>query len=363
MRNPTRTAGTAAALLVGVAVVSFFSVIAASLSATTADQIDKTFVGDVAVSSPGFGGAGFSPKLAASIGQLRSVAAAAPVRFASVEMDGVGQDVFFTDPQALATVVSVDLTAGSLRSLGAHQLAVSETKAKELRKGVGDTVTIAYPGRQPVPLTIAAVFKPSDLLDTAYVVPTAVDDAQSAHPLDAQILVKFRSGEPFAQARAEVAAAAAAYPNARVEDQHEIKQGYVDRINGFLALIFGMLALAIVIALMGISNTLQLSVFERTRELGLLRAVGATRQQLRAMVRWESIIIALFGTLGGLGLGVVFGWAIIHGLGRDQHILFRVPAARAVMIVVVGGLAGVLAALRPARRAGRLNVIAAIASE
>src|SRR5205823_6698836 len=118
-------------------------------------------------------------------------------------------------------------------------------------------------------------------------------------PRDQQVFVKFRSDVPFARGRSAVEAVAAPYPNATVQDEHDLKQSYVQQINSFLAVIFGMLALAIIIALMGISNTLQLSVYERTRELGLLRSVGSTRRQVRAMVRWESIIIAVFGTVGG----------------------------------------------------------------
>src|SRR5688500_322239 len=124
-----------------------------------------------------------------------------------------------------------------------------------------------------------------------------------------------------------------------------------------------MLALAIIIALIGISNTLQLSVYERTRELGPLRSVGSTRSQVRAMVRWESIIIALFGTIGGLILGVAFGWSIVRGLAGDEDIMFAAPVGSIVAIMVIGGIVGVVAALRPAARAGRLNILRAIASE
>ena len=126
--------------------------------------------------------------------------------------------------------------------------------------------------------------------------------------------------------------------------------------------IYAMLALAIVIALMGIANTLSLSIYERVRELGLLRAVGADRAQVRSMVRWESVVIAVFGTVGGLGLGLLLGWGLVEAASRgDFPITFAVPVTQLVPIVVLGALAGVLAAWRPARRAARVDVIDALA--
>ena len=148
-----------------------------------------------------------------------------------------------------------------------------------------------------------------------------------------------------------------------MEDQHDLKQRYISNINSFLAVIFGMLALAIVIALMGISNTLQLSVYERTRELGLLRAVGTTRAQVRAMVRWEAMIIALFGTIGGVVLGTICGWALVTTGSDSGFAKFALPLFSLIILLVLGALAGVLAGIRPARRAARLDVLQAIATE
>lgn len=364
MRNPRRTAGTGAALMVGVTVVMFFAVIAASLRATTNDQINRSFVGDLAVTPATFGfNAGFSPALTAKLRVLPQVAEAVPLRFGEVELAGATVGVVSTDPAAFAKVVRIDTTAGSLQDLGVDRVAISDTKAETERWHVGDTVTIRYPDTGAKPFTIAAIFKTTDLLDAPIVVSTQADDANTPRPLDRQVLVKLRAGVDFATSRAAIEAAVKAYPTARVQDSHDLKQSYTSRINGFLAIIFGMLALAIVIALIGIGNTLQLSVFERTRELGLLRAVGSTRRQVRSMVRWEATIIAVFGTFGGVMAGVAFGWAIIHGLGRDNNVLFAVPVGQAVVIMIVGAAAGVLAALRPASRAGRLDILAAIAAE
>ena len=134
-------------------------------------------------------------------------------------------------------------------------------------------------------------------------------------------------------------------------------------MNILLGLVYVMLALAILIALMGIANTLALSIHERTRELGLLRAVGASRRTLRAMIRWESVIIALFGALGGLGVGLFLGWALVRYRANAVTQVFAAPVGQLVVVLVAGGIAGVLAGLRPARRAARLDVLAAIATE
>lgn len=164
-------------------------------------------------------------------------------------------------------------------------------------------------------------------------------------------------------ARALIEATIASHPTAEVQDAHDVKQSYTSRIDSFLAVIFAMLALAIVIALIGIGNTVQLSVHERTRELGLLRAVGASRGQLRSMVRWEASLISVIGTVAGVGLGVAFSWAIIHGLGRDDRLLYTVPIRQVIGFVALGAVAGVVASLRPSARAGRLDILGAIAAE
>ena len=362
MRNPRRTAGTAAALMVGVAVVAFFTVLGASLQATTTDQISRSFVGDLAIATKGFGGGGLSPELSKQVNNLSEVDVAAALRGTEAQVNGDNQFLIATNPVALQRVLAIDVVSGSLRDLGVNKVAVSDTKAKSAGLEVGDSVNMVFPETGSQRFTVGAVFKKNDVL-SSYVITTEANDANVVRPRDQQIFVKFRSGVPFERGRTAVEAVAKPYPNATVQDEHDLKQSYVQQINSFLAIIFGMLALAIIIALMGISNTLQLSVYERTRELGLLRSVGSLRSQVRSMVRWEAVIIALFGTVGGLLLGVAFGWAIVHGLGRDQHLLFAVPAGRIVLIMIVGAVAGVLAALRPASRASRLNILQAIATE
>ena len=362
MRNPRRTAGTATALMVGVAVVSIFAVLSTSLRATADDQITKSFVGDLVVTGSGRRGT-FDPSVAKQLAALPDVQAAAPLRSVDVAVDGDQHSVIATDPKAIDDVIKIDVRNGSLADLGTNQIAVATDEADRKHLTIGSTVTLTYLNTGDHPLTVAAIFHPIDPISVSYIINTTLDDANDGKPHDSFIYMKLRDGANLPAARTEVKQALQGYPNANIEDLAGLKRTLTGRINSLLAVIFAMLTLSILIASIGISNTLQLSVHERTHELGLLRAVGTTRDQLRSMVRWESIIIAVFGTIGGLVLGDAFGWSLVHGLGRDQNVLFRIPVGASVLIVGAGVLIGVLAAARPARRAANLDVLDAIAFE
>jgi putative ABC transport system permease protein len=168
-----------------------------------------------------------------------------------------------------------------------------------------------------------------------------------------------------AEAKAAVTAVADDFGGPNVEDRAEFAATMTTGVDMMLGIIYALLALAILIALMGIANTLSLAIHERTRELGLLRAVGQTRRQVRSMVRWESVVIATFGAVTGIALGVFLGWAMVQAVGTASGGLgvFALPGGRLAIVLVVGAVAGVLAGLRPARRAARLDVLSAIATE
>jgi putative ABC transport system permease protein len=362
IRNPRRTAGTASALLIGVGVVSLLAAMASSFKASINDQITRSFTGDVTVDSGAFAFGGFSPSLAHQLNQLPEVSAATPIRFGAFEQDGSTRNVLVIDPQTLPKVLDLQVTAGKLSDLGSKQLAVYDVKAKSSGWKLGDPITVRFAETGTQTFTIAAMYHRNDIAPT-FTMGTTAYEANVPNSLDQQIFVKFKPGVPFAAGRAAVERAVKPFPNATVKDQQELKQTFTSQINQVLSLMFVMLLLALLIALMGIANTLRLSVYERTREIGLLRAVGMTRSQLRSSIRWESAIIALFGTVGGVGLGLFFGWALVHGLGKDQHIVFAPPTGLLVTIFVLGALAGVAAALRPAAKAAKLDVLRAIATE
>ena len=363
VRNPRRTTWSAAALLVGVGVVSLFTTLLGSFRTSIFEQIDRSFVGDVTVSSGGgFGGGGLSPAMAQELSHVAQVDTVAALRFGLVQRNHTRQQLVGIDPVNAPKVIDLEVQQGDIAGLGADGIAVYDQKAKDEHWNLGDTVTLTFAETGDHTFTIKSIYKRNDIAGSL-VVSTAAFDANVPNSLDAFIFVKFKPGVSFDEGRSAVEQAAKPFPNAKVKDQQELKDTFASQINQVLALMTVLLALAIVIALMGIANTLRLSVLERTHELGLLRAVGMTRAQVRAALRWESVIISVFGTLGGMLLGVFFGWAALRALSSDQLIKFSPPVGLLITILIVGAIAGVLAAIRPARRAAKLDVLQAIATE
>jgi putative ABC transport system permease protein len=363
VRNPRRTTWSAAALLIGVGVVSLFTILLGSFKTSIDEQIDRSFTGDVTVTAGGgFGAGGLSPALEQDLNQQAEVEAAAPLRFGLVQRNGTSQQLVAINPATAAKVLDLEVTQGDLSALGGDGIAVYDKKANDEHWKLGDTITLHFVETGDHPFTIRSIFQRNDITGSL-VVSTAAFDANLPRSLDAFIFVKFKPGVSFEQGRAAVEQVAKPFANAKIQDQQELKDTFAAQINQVFALMVVMLILAIVIALMGIANTLRLSVLERTRELGLLRAVGMSRAQVRSALRWESVIISVFGTLGGMLLGTFFGWAAIRALSGDQLLKFAPPVPLLVAILVLGAVAGVAAAFRPARKAAKLDILQAIATE
>ena len=208
------------------------------------------------------------------------------------------------------------------------------------------------------------IFADDDVIQgTNYLIGRAAYEANFADQFDLQVFVLKADDVTQEQAREAIDEVASGFANAEVQDIEEFKQAQTDQINQFVSIIYALLMLAVVIALFGIGNTLALSIIERTRELGLLRAVGMTRRQLRTTVRWEAILTSIFGTLLGLAIGLFFGWAIVEALKDEGLKAFVVPVGQLIVIVIIAALAGVLAAILPAWRASKLNILNAIADD
>jgi len=366
MRSPQRTAGAAAALLIGVGVVTLFTVFTASLQASIRQSVASSFGGDLAVVSGGFGGGRLDPRLATQVGRLPQVRQAVGVSTGNALVSGSKQEVSVADPAQLGTVLDLRTTAGSIAGLGARQLAVANNVADDKGWRPGALVPVRFADGATEAFTVGAIYDGGDAVLNDYLLPRAAWAPHASQDVDATVLIKLDQGVSLASGKATVERVAASYGGPDVQDRQEYADTISAGFDTFLTIVYVMLALAIVIALMGIGNTLSLSVHERTRELGLLRAVGETRGQLRAMVRWESVIVALFGTTIGLGLGVVLGWALVQAAGQQPGgslSVFAAPPGQLGVVLVVGAVAGVLAGIRPARRAARLNVLQAIAVE
>jgi len=227
---------------------------------------------------------------------------------------------------------------------------------------VGDTIPVEFAATGKKTLTVTGIYSDNRLLGS-YVVSLGTFETNFTEQLDQFLLVKTAPGTSPAAAKAAVSGVAKQFPGVKLEDQAQFRKSQANQINQVLGLVTALLALAIIIALFGIVNTLALSIFERTREIGLLRAVGLSRRQTRAMIRWEAVMIAVFGALLGTAVGVFFGWAMVKAL-KDQGLTsLSFPIGQLVTYVVIAGVFGVIAAVLPARRAARLDVLRAITTE
>lgn len=360
-RNPKRTATTAAALMIGVALVGFIAIFAASARASIDKVIDDSFTGDFIIDSGQFVNGGFSPELARTVDTVPGVAASTGVRFTQATLDGDASFLVAVDTATLAEVVEPRVVEGTVSNLDPDDIAVSSTWAASNDLAVGDTVEVQLPGvtRQA---TITGTYSNRELLGDQFMDLTAtfVDGVEQ---LDSQVWIRQADGTEPTTVQEALTEATAGWPNAEVLDLTEFKESQAAQIDPLLSLVYALLGLAILIALVGIANTLALSVFERTRELGLMRAVGMTRTQLRSVIRWESVIIAVFGTVLGLAIGIAFGWIMVQALSSEGLSQLAIPAGTLVVVVVLAALAGVLAALLPARRAARLNILSAIGGD
>jgi putative ABC transport system permease protein len=363
MRNPKRTAATASALMIGVGLVGFITIAATSASASIEDAVDEAFLGDFVVESRDFGGGGVSPDLAARLAEVPGVESAAGVRGAMVEVTGDTRFVTAVDPARLQATFDVGIVEGSAAMLAEPgTIAVHEDTAADRGLRLGDPVPVRFASTGEQQLRVAAVYTENQFIGS-WVLGFPTFEANVPDQLDFTVLVGLERGVDADEARRRVEAVVATYPGVELQDRTEFKQSQADLVNQLLNLIYALLGLAIVIALIGIANTLALSVFERTRELGLLRAVGMTRRQMRSAVRWESVMIAVLGAVLGVVIAVCFAWAIFAALSDEGLRSFRIPVGRLTVIVVLAAVAGVLAAIPPARRAAKLDILRAITVE
>ncbi|HEX5945648.1 MAG TPA: FtsX-like permease family protein, partial [Acidimicrobiales bacterium] len=364
MRNPRRTAGTASALMVGVAVVTLFTVFASSLRASLDDTIDRSFGGDLVINNGVFGGGGISPDMADEVEALDEVDLAVGVGQGAAEVDGSTKQLSIADPAELSQLLDLGVSDGSLDDVDEGSLAVSDASAESNGWQVGDVVPLTFSDGRTEDLTIRATYETDDLAG-GYLVPRTVWASHAVQDIDQMVFVSASDGTSVADAKAAVTEVADRFGGPNVEDRDEFSSTMTTGVDLMLGVVYALLALAIFIALMGIANTLSLAIHERTREIGLLRAVGQTRRQVRSTVRWESVVIATFGAVGGIALGVFLGWAMVQAVATASGGLgtFALPVGNLAIVLVVGAIAGVLAGLRPARRAARLDVLAAIATE
>ncbi len=358
MRNTRRTSATAGALMIGLALVSAVSILGASLKTSVSDVIDQTFAADLAVSNTS--GSGFSPAVATKLARLPAVGRVDTLAFASAQIEGRKVSVTAIAGGAFGRTIDLGQKAGAVTTRPGAIL-VDSTTADKYHWHVGRALTVRYDRGPSHTLTIAGIYATNALAGSYVVDPT--ERVDFPEQLDDVALVKGASEAQMATLTREVDRAMAPYPNLRVQDRAQFIGTQQQQVNTLLNFVTVLLGLSVAIAVLGIVNTLALSVIERTRELGLLRAVGLSRRQLRRMIRSESVVVAIYGALLGTVVGTGFGVAITKALHGQGVTALTFPVARIAVFIVVAALAGVFAAIWPSRRAAKLNVLEAIATE
>jgi putative ABC transport system permease protein len=361
LRNPRRTGATASALMIGLAVVSAVGVLASSLSATNNATVDDAFRSDFLVQMPTFQGfpSQYGDEMEKVDGvDLVSRQQGTPV---SVEVDGKPDQTFAAgvDP-AYFKIYDLTMIDGT-DAVSGDQTLLSQSRAADLGAGVGDTVDVEFPGGTTIPLEVAGVFEDTPTT-SGITVPLSVLAEAGLKRSDSSLSITLDDAADRAAVKKDLEDLVKDLPILSVQDKEEFKELISGQVNQLLYVIYGLLALAVVIAVIGIINTLGLSVLERTREIGLLRAVGLSRRKLRLMITLESVAIALLGAVLGMVLGLVIGVVLRQSL-KDDLTELSLPLTSLLVFLVVAVIFGVLAAIVPAIRASRMKVLAAIATE
>jgi putative ABC transport system permease protein len=365
VRKPRRTATTASALMIGLALVEFFFVLGSSIKASVGASIEEGLRADYVLSVSGFSG-GFSPQLGEAIDEAPEIEAVTPLRFGFWDNDGTEDFVMGVDTATVEQTIELGIVAGSVDALGDGGVFVLEDITEDKGWAVGDTVAMGFATSGLQEMEIVGIFTEANVVQANFLIglDTYDDNFEGfGTDLDFVVAVKAAAGVAADTARSVVETAAADYPNVEVRDQVEYRESQEAQVDTLLVMFNALLALAVVIAIVGITNTLALSVFERTREIGLLRAVGMNRPQVRRMIRWEAVIVAIIGALLGVVLGLFFGAVVTTALASQGIDVLAIPIAQIIGLVIFGIVAGLLAAILPARRASRLNILEAIGYE
>ena len=361
-RNSRRSAATALALTIGLTVVAAVAVTATSLKESVSAAVSGGNRSDL-ILEPAGAGLGISPSVADLVRARADVAEVIELRESAARINGHSSLVTALDTAGLDRVIDLGVESGTLDALAPGSILVGTPEADELNVGVGDMVTLTFPETGDKRLRVAGTFSKGSLINASYVLTMPDFAANVTSKLDGAILLTSARGVDPAEAKAAIRRALADYPNVTVNDPADITRKARDSVNQLLGIVTAMLLLAVVVAILGIVNTLVLSVVERTRELGLLRAVGGTRRQVRTVVRRESVLMALLGALTGIGLGTASGIALSRALVEEGITELEVPVVTLAGYLVIAVAVGVLAAVGPARRASKVDFLKAMTAE
>ncbi|MGQ4475558.1 ABC transporter permease [Streptomyces sp. SAS_276] len=359
VRNPRRTAATASALMIGLTLITGMTVMAGSLQQAIDKMASSAISADYIVSMAN--GNSLSPDVDKTLTTTSGITATSPLRNAPSRIDGTSEFLTGVNGSAITKLTDLKVDSGTFKVAGT-QVVVDDDTAKTRHWKAGSTFTAHYEDGKAQQLTVSAVYEGNALirgimLDNATLAPHQTD------PADMQILVKTADGASSAT-KDKLEKALGSNPAVKVQDKKDLSDSIAQVFTLILNMVYGLLAMAVIVAVLGVINTLAMSVFERSQEIGMLRAIGLDRKGIKRMVRLESLVISLFGGVLGIGLGVFFGWAAGELIGAKMSTYALViPWARMALFLLLAGTVGVLAALWPARRAARLNMLSAIKSE
>ncbi len=359
-RQPRRTAATASALMVGVALVVFVAIFAASIKSTVQESVFDSFPADFTITSTNFT-AGVSRTLTDELADLPELEAVSAFVFDTALVGDDTVQLIALDPATAGAVLELDVTEDGYERLAATAtgVLVSGSMLEERDAAIGDPLVVSFPQDLDRSLTIVGTFASDEFGQLA--ITRATYDTGYANRFDSMVLAA--AATDLDEARAAVESVTTPYANVEVQTKDELVADAERQVDQLLVLFSGLLFLAIIIAVLGITNTLALSIIERTQEIGLLRAVGMVRRQTRRMIRWEAVMIAVFGAVLGIATGTFLGWAVVKALADDGLGTFAVPIGQLLSLVVLAGVAGVIAAIYPSWKASRLNILEAIAYE
>jgi len=361
-RQPRRTASTASALMIGVTLVVFVAIFAASIKVSIGNTIGEIFPADLSASSSNFV-TGVSPDYTDELRALPEIGQVTTLNNPTIRIQELQLDtsVSAIEPDTSIGMIFSGASDEAIRELGETNGLLVLEELEGSADQIGKTYMIEMPNGAVSPGTVVGVFTDGNFGD--YII-TRDRYATGVSPVtDGFVLADAADGVAVEEAKLAADELTADFPNVQVQTKSELVADAEGQIDAILVIFTGLLALAIIIAVLGITNTLALSIIERTREIGLLRAVGMSRRQLRRMVRWESVIIAVFGAMMGMITGTALGWAVVQALKDEGLGDFAIPIGQLVILIFVAGVAGVLAAVYPAWKASRLNILEAISYE
>ncbi len=360
-RNRRRTAATAAALTIGVALMAMVSILAVSTVATADSEIDKAIGADITVGAPPLYRP-FDHEITRELADIPGVADSTYVRSTTGQRGEQAVPVFGIEPDEIGGAINLDIVAGDLQQVGADSIALDSTLAEQYRLGVGDTFRAQF-RTGPDEFTIAAIFDPIIVYQGILTDYETAQRLGAQRGLDSAAYLTFTPRADPAAVRAAAQAVIERNPALEIQDKETLKEDFAGQIDRLLGFVYVMLALTVVIAVLGIANTLLLAVYERTSELGMLRAVGATQEQVRRLVVIEAVLVGIFGALLGVVIGLGYGFLLQVVMAPLGITVLQIPWLLLITFVVAGAAAGVLASVGPAIRASRLNILESIAAE